>query len=379
LSRQHASGAEVATGTMPAVPAPRQRGAHRRRLTRRQRLGRTVTVAAIALLGLGALVSWAASGRPGAPHAGRTTITTLAPTSTTTSTTTTTTVPPVVPIGSYGVASVALAITEPPAAAGGAARSLLTTVWYPTSRAGAPYPLLVFSQGYDASVATYATLIRDWASAGFVVAGPTYPHTDPSSPSTLDENDIVNHPADLRFVVTTLLGDSAQGGSALSGMIRSSSIGVTGQSDGGDVSLAVVANSCCLDPRVKAAAILSGAEWAGLGGRWFPGPTVPVLAVQGTADTINPPGCSAQFYDADPSTKYWLSLLGAGHLPPYVDAGTDQEVVAKVTTDFFEAELAGRSAAVAAMAADGVVAGATSFGSTPTGPWAPGPCPGAPG
>lgn len=326
----------------------------------------------LALAVLGALVAWAASGNP-TSHAGRGGSTTTVPP---TSSSTTTTVPPVVPVGSYPVSSVALAISESGAAAG--ARSLPTTVWFPASRAGAPYPLLVFSQGYDASVATYSTLIHDWASAGFVVAGPTYPHTDPSSPSTLDENDIVNHPADLRFVITTLLADSAQAGSSLSGMIQPSAIGVTGQSDGGDVSLAAVANSCCIDPRVHAAAILSGAEWAGMGGRWFPAATVPVLAVQGTADTINPPGCSAQFYDEDPSAKYWLNLLGAGHLPPYVDAGTYQQVVVKVTTDFFEGELEGRSTGLAAMAGDGTVAGVTALGSTAAGPWAHGYCPGAP-
>jgi hypothetical protein len=105
---------------------------------------------------------------------------------------------------------------------------------------------------------------------------------------------------------------------------------------------------------------------------------VPVLAVQGTADTINPPACSAQFYDEDLSTKYWLNLLGAGHLPPYVDAGTYQQVVAKVTTDFFEGELDGRAGGLGAMPADGTVAGVTAFGSTASGPWAHGYCPGAP-
>jgi hypothetical protein len=364
---------------MPPVPAPRPHGAHRLHLTQRQRLTRTITVGVAALVLLGGLIAWAASGPGPTSHARHPATSPTVPADSSTTSTTTPTASPVVPIGAYGVDSVALSLIEPPATAGGASRSLPTTVWYPASRVGAPYPLLVFSQGYDASVATYGTLIRDWASAGFVVAGPTYPHTDPSSPGTLDESDIVNHPADLRFVITTLVSDSGESGAALHGMIRPSAIGVTGHSDGGDVSIAVVANSCCIDPRVKAAAILSGAEWAGLGGRWFAGPSVPVLAVQGTADTINPPGCSAQFYDADPSTKYWLNLLGAGHLPPYAEAGTDQQVIAKVTTDFFEAELEGRSAAFAAMTTDGAVAGATAFGSASAGPWATGSCPGAPG
>lgn len=352
------------------MPGPR----HRRTLTRRQRLVRTVVVSGSLVVVVGGLIAWAATGSPGTGSGRRQATSTVPPTSSSTTTTTS----PLTPIGTYGVSTTSMELVEPSPTAGGASRPLPTTVWYPSSSTGAPYPLLVFSQGYDTSVATYAALIRDWASAGFVVAGPTYPHTDPSSPATLDENDIVNHPADLRFVVTTLLGDSAHGGSALSGLIQPSAIGVVGQSDGGDVSLAVAAASCCTDTRVKAAAILSGAEWAGLGGRYFPGASVPLLAVQGTADTINPPGCSAQFYGADRSTKYWLSLLGAGHLPPYVDPGTDQDVVAKVTTDFFEAELTGRSAGIAAMATDGDVAGTTALGTGGTGPWPAGSCPGAP-
>ncbi len=329
-----------------------------------------MTVAALAVLG--ALIAWAALGSTGTGSGKRTgASSTILPASTTTTTA------PLTAIGTYDVSSLSLEIVEP-GAAGAPGRSLPTTVWYPTSTAAAPYPLLVFSQGYDVSVASYQGLIHDWASAGFVVAAPTYPHTDPSSPATLDEDDIVNHPADLRFVITTLLDDSASGGSALSGLIRSSAIGVVGQSDGGDVSLATVANSCCLDPRVKAAAILSGAEWAGMGGTWFPGTTVPVLAVQGTADTVNPPTCSAQFFGEDPFTKYWLSLLGAGHLPPYLDPGTDQQVVAEVTTAFFEAELSGRPAGIAAMAADGNVTDMSDFGTGGVGPWPPGSCPGAP-
>ena len=91
-------------------------------------------------------------------------------------------------------------------------RSLPTAVFYPVrgiaaaggpdaqpDRTHAPYPLLVFSQGYDLSVQAYSTLLTDWASAGFVVAAPTYPHTDPSDQRALDENDITNHPADLRL------------------------------------------------------------------------------------------------------------------------------------------------------------------------------------
>ncbi|HVC69235.1 MAG TPA: hypothetical protein VNC61_03110 [Acidimicrobiales bacterium] len=262
-------------------------------------------------------------------------------------------------------------------------------MWYPANGgrkglvpgvAHGPFPLLVFSQGYNISVSSYAGLLTDWASAGFVVAAPTYPHTDPSDPAALDENDIVNHPADLRAVITAVLGNAEGPGSVLSGLIKASEIGLVGHSDGGDVSLAVADNSCCRDVRVKAVAILSGAELVTFGGRYFGRVSVPLLAVQGSADPINVPACSVQFYDAANPPKYYLDLLRASHEPPYTEAGTtDQRIVARVTTDFFDAELAGQTAGTGAIMIGGDVAGTAQITAGVSAPPSSGTCPGAPG
>lgn len=292
---------------------------------------------------------------------------------------------PLTAVGTYQVASTSLSLSEPTAS--GASRSLPTTVWFPASsgagglvadRGQAPYPLLVFSQGYDISVSAFLTLIEDWASAGFVVAAPTYPHTDPGDPA-LDENDIVNHPADLRFVISSLLALDQQPNSTLSGLLDPDEVGLTGHSDGGDVTLAVADNSCCQDSRVKAAAVLSGAELAAFGGSYFGASQVPLLVVQGTDDTINPPGCSVATYNGAATPKYYLDLLGAGHAPPYVDSGADQDVIARVTTDFFDAELAGETAGIGAMVSDGDTAGVAELSDASAAPLAPSSCPGAPG
>ena len=42
----------------------------------------------------------------------------------------------------------------------------------------------------------------------------------------------------------------------------------------------------------------------------------PLLAVQGTADTINPPGDTYAFYRHAARPNILLKLLGAGHQPP---------------------------------------------------------------
>ena len=300
---------------------------------------------------------------------------------------TTSSVPVVKPYaaGTYRVATTALDVVNP--AVTSSRRALPVTVWFPaalfstghgTGRFRPPFPLLVFSQGYDVPVPAFGALIDDWASAGFVVAGPTYPRTDASDPAGLDESDIVNHPSDLRAVVSAVISRAEQPGSPLRGLVDAAAVGLVGQSDGGDVSLAVAENSCCRDPRVKAAAVLSGAELASFGGVYFAAPRVPLLVVQGTADTINPPGCSVQTYDHDPGSKYYLDLLGAGHLPPYIDVGTDQLVVARVTTDFFAVELGREPGRTAAMASDGDVSGVAQLSDGGTAPLPVGPCPGAP-
>jgi dienelactone hydrolase len=237
----------------------------------------------------------------------------------------------------------------------------------------------VFSQGYDLGVPAYSALLADWASAGFVVAAPTYPHTDPSDPGALDESDIVNHPADLRQVITALLNAVQGPGTVLSGLIDANEIGVVGHSDGAVVSLAAAANTCCQDARVKAAAILSGAELASFPGRYVFSDRVPLLVTQGSADTINLPACSAEIYDAANSNKYYLDLLGAPHEPPYVDPGPDLQIIARVTTDFFDGELVGQTAALAALATDGNVEGRSSLSATAVAPQARGACPGSPG
>lgn len=312
-----------------------------------------------------------------------TTTTTLARPSS--STTTTVRHPPPAPYsaaGSYVVASSTLEVTDSAGVPGGP-RLLPTTIWYPTratvAARGRPYPLIVFSQGYDMAVSAYSSLLSGWASAGFVVAAPTYPHTSPGQSDGLDENDIVNHPADLRAVIASVLGDSVTPGSPLAGLVNKSEIGLAGQSDGADVSLAVADNTCCRDALVKAVAVLSGAELASFGGQYYgDDPGVSLLAVQGSADTVNAPVCSAELYDAAPAPRYYLDLVGAGHLSPYIGGSPYERIAAQVTTDFFDATLAKQPAAAGAMIRAAAVPGAVLRMGAASAPPEPGQCPGAP-
>ena len=260
----------------------------------------------------------------------------------------------------YGVGSLQLSFTEPatPGTAtaqegGRPVRILPTLVLFPVSmhpqaltsgtRAGSgptsgPFPLIAFSQGFDEPVSGYLAMLDRWVRAGYVVAAPTYPLTAPSA-AGVRESDIVHHPADLRFVLNALSAASRAGTGPLAGLIDSRDIALAGQSDGGDVTLAAAANSCCEIPGVRAAIILSGAESHLFGGRYDAGGSPPLLVTQGDADTINPPGCSAALYDQAPAPKVYLDLLGAGHLPPYSVPGPDLSAVDAWVLAFLDAHL----------------------------------------
>jgi len=246
------------------------------------------------------------------------------------------------------------------------------------ARAAGPFPLLVFSQGYAMPPRAYSWLLDAWTSAGYVVAAPTYPHTDPASPDGLAEADIVNHPADLRFVIATLRRRNVSSRGPLTHLINPAGVAVIGQSDGGDVSLAVAADSCCRDRLVKAAVILSGAELEAFGGSYYSAGSVPLLVVQGTADAINRPGCSIELYDQAPRPKYYLELIGAPHLAPYVDPGPDRTLVGRVVVDFLRRYLVARSSASGALRRDGNAPPVASLTTHLTAPGAEGYCPGAP-
>jgi len=296
----------------------------------------------------------------------------------------------------YPVGSLSFAVTEP-ATPGTGPRSFVTYVRYPAQpgtagpggaarplRADGPFPLVVFSGGYAFDPEGYSTLLDAWAAAGYVVADPVYPSTSPTSPEPLDESDIVHHPGDLSAVITALVQAGRGSGTgpvaALAGAVDTGSIAAIGHSDGGDVTLAASVGSCCRDPRIDAAVILSGAELAAFGGTYFSSPPgLPLLVVQGTDDDINPPGCSVRLYDQAPPPKYYLSMLGQSHQGPYLQPGPALETVQQVVVDFLDATLRGSGPAQAALGRDGNVPGTSSLfaGSPPD--VAAGPCPGAPG
>ncbi len=218
----------------------------------------------------------------------------------------------------------------------------------PDTGAG-PFPLVVFAHGYAVTPATYSALMQAWARAGYVVAAPVFPYTNGQAPGGPNRSDLVNQPQDMSFVITSMLDRSRAHWGILSGLLKPNEIAVSGQSDGGSTALAAAYNSSVADHRIDAAMILSGAEIPALGGYYFPTPSPPLLAVQGTADTSNAPATTYRYFASAPHPKFLLSLLGAGHLPPYTSEQPQLGIVEREAIAFLDRYLKHRPDAISRM------------------------------
>lgn len=231
----------------------------------------------------------------------------------------------------------------------------------PPQRGAGPYPLVIFGHGFGITPAQYATLLDAWARAGYVVAAPVFQLGVLSAPGGPNEADLINWPADMRFVISRMLAAGARADGPFSRLIDAQRIAVTGQSDGGDTALALAFDPAERDPRVKAAVILSGAEIPELGPFTFPSKGPPLLATQGTNDTINLPTATTMFFVLAPRPKFLLTLEGAEHLPPYETAQPDLGIVERVTIAFLNRYLKGKPAELRQMTKAGDVPGISAL------------------
>jgi dienelactone hydrolase len=221
-------------------------------------------------------------------------------------------------------------------------RSFDTIVRYPIGLRG-PFPLIVFGHGYAVTPAPYSKLLDAWTRAGYIVAAPIFPLENANAPGGPNENDLPNQPHDMSLVITSLLRPSTPAAARIGGLVDRRHIAVSGQSDGGDTALAVAYDPSVRDARITAAIILSGMKdpFAHQFAMPHQGPIL--LAIQGSADTINPPGTTRAFFDQAPPPKYLLTLVGAGHLPPYTEPGPELTTVEHMTLAFLNRYLKGRS------------------------------------
>ena len=325
------------------------------------------------------------------------------PTTTTSASATTTTDPgagaksgaptaAVAPIGTYPVGDTQIDLVDSsrkteangsaPASEG---RKLPTVVFYPAAGSppastgggeeksvdGAPardgrYPLIVFSHGVTGRGIFYRGELEAWASAGYVVIAPDYPLSNFDSPGGPTINDVGNQPADASFLIDTFLDEAGDTAAAeVAQQIDAAHIGVAGHSLGAITSLGLGYQSCCVDDRVAAVA-----SWAGVflplqGGKPEPDPSVtdrPLLLVHGDQDGTVPYRSSVSAFAKVVSPRWFVSLLGEGHVDPFLAPGTSDSaaLVNQITLDFFDAQLKGDTAGIGRLESAVAAAGASN-------------------
>lgn len=225
-------------------------------------------------------------------------------------------------------------------------RRLTTVVRYPATAprgasplqdaaaAGGPYPLIVFGHGFAVSPTPYDPLLDRWVKAGFIVAAPIFPKGNANAPGGPNEHDLPNQAGDMNFVIQSMLALSAAQSGPFAARITPD-VAVAGQSDGGDTALATAFDPTQHSEPVEAAMILSGAEDP-FTAPFTPQPGTPLLATQGTADTVNHPEETMTFFRAAAPPKYLLLLDGASHQEPYTQPGPQLDAVSRTTIAFLD-------------------------------------------
>ncbi|GGM81631.1 alpha/beta hydrolase family protein [Dactylosporangium sucinum] len=213
-----------------------------------------------------------------------------------------------------------------------AGRTLRTVIWLPDRPAKAP--AVLFSHGLNGAPEHFASLLRQWASAGFVVIAPAYPNT--TKGAKLDAYDVLNQPADASYVLRQVLAGP------LGKRIDAHRLAAAGHSAGAITTVGLFAVD--RDPRLRAGIVLAG---SGLGvGLDFSGTPAAMLFVHGTADPLVSYASGKAAYDAVPWSKAMLTVPGGDHNNPYLTPGSaSYQTVATSTLAFLRLELYGDQAA----------------------------------
>lgn len=273
---------------------------------------------------------------------------------TTTAPTTTTEPDRPVPVDIASVERTFVDTTRPTAATASApaseSRTLVTTVFYPSAsegspdpdRDGGPWPLFVFAHGTGANPEMYRPLLEHVARAGYVVAAPAFPLTSSFTPGGPNVGDVSNQPADLSFVIDSLIALTAHAGDeTLAAMIDPDAIAVGGHSLGGISTLALVANSCCRDTRVDAAVVMAGTDQPMPDGAYDVADAPPMLFISGTSDSLVPYNQTVRIFNDTPGPKAMVTIIDGDHGSSAGMSGTTAETVYDATVDFLDAVLRG--------------------------------------
>jgi dienelactone hydrolase len=231
---------------------------------------------------------------------------------------------------------------------GHSGRILATTIYYPTT--GGPFPLIVFAHGFGLVGTDYHALLRAWAAHGYVVAAPNFPLSSSDADGGASIADFYEQPLDLSFVITAMIklkGDH----------VDPRHVGVAGHSLGGVTVLGLTNNTCCRDPRVKAAVAMAGDIVSFPGGEYTNKRTPPLLLLHGDQDQTVPYQGSRDAFSMGAPPKFLVTLLGGDHDGPFLNSSSPAfQAVVATTLDFFDTYLKGKRNELGHIRRDGDVA-----------------------
>ena len=249
---------------------------------------------------------------------------------------------------------------------GAPTRILRVRFYYPAdgqqpARAGAPFPLIVFSHGNGSVPENYAPLLSALARAGFVVAAPAYPLSNSAAPGGGQPLDLANQPRDASFVIDRVLAESRQS-TWMHGLIDPRRIGAAGHSLGGMTTYALALNTCCRDARVKAAEVIDGVAAGFPAAGYFVGMDTPLLIIHGDHDTTLPYSLGQHAYASANAPKYFVTIIGGTHSGAAHGGTTaDERALTAATIDFFDLYLRSDRAAQGRLGHDAQRAGVATL------------------
>jgi predicted dienelactone hydrolase len=212
--------------------------------------------------------------------------------------------------------------------AGAPSRSFAGAVWYPArarplealrldspppaAREGAPFPALLYSHGFMSWYSEGRYLAEQLASRGYVVLSVSYPLTSRGSPGGPRADDLASQPADVSFLLDSLLGWSRDPRHRLFGRVDPERIALAGLSLGGMTTTLAAFHPRLRDPRVRAAVSIAGPS-ALFASRFFATADVPFLMIAGDIDAaVDYASNAARLRERAPRAGL-VTLLGASH------------------------------------------------------------------
>lgn len=175
---------------------------------------------------------------------------------------------------------------------GTSSRILKTNIWYPSSEeqpkkvSGKEHPLIIYNHGFSSDKTEGTHIAKLLASNGYIVMAADFPLTTMFAPGDGPAiQDVVNQPADVSFLIDTMLQWNISSNHQFSNAINPGKIGVAGLSLGGLTSTLVAFHPTMADQRVQASVSIAGPSVM-FGPVFFQNRSIPFMMIAGTADSL---------------------------------------------------------------------------------------------